>query len=98
LIGMKSKNISGDAKSPHYDWTNDPKKYIENGMVPMGRCYHCGSKYNNPDKYSAFCGPCLQEMKIGHMERWEEMLITSRNRIEDDDKPATFTTGQGKSI
>jgi hypothetical protein len=79
---------NGNAKSPHYNWTEDPKGYKVNGNIPKGRCFHCASYYANWYQGSAFCNRCYFEMTLDNSEPirglWSK--IEKMYRISDEDK------------
>jgi hypothetical protein len=81
---------NGNAKSPHYNWTVDPKGYRVNGNIPLGRCFHCASLYANSYPGSAFCNICYFEMTLDRHEPisglWIRMEKMSRISDEDAEK------------
>lgn len=76
-----------------YDWKRDPNNYLQEsqiaGIIPYGRCHHCGWQYNNYTKFTAFCNVCeraLNYMSGGYMsEAYEaqKAMQDSRNRVAD---------------
>lgn len=91
-------NRSGDSHQPRYNWSTDINHWKVDGLIPLGRCYHCGFRYNNFSKYSAFCGVCHREMHMGMMEKWEEHLIETRTRIPEETIEADFKKANGTNI
>jgi len=98
---MKFKDVSpGKCHLPRYDWYNDPKHYTENDSIPVGRCYHCGSRYNNPSPFSAFCRDCWADLNMSSEEPkkgfWD--MINSRTRLSDETPVGNFQRADGNNL
>lgn len=79
-----------------YDWKKDPKGYLDESpgfdLIPYGRCFHCGSQYNNYTKYTAFCNVCEQALNYRSGGYGSEAVAAqmsmqdARNRVPDGKK------------
>ncbi|WP_411753258.1 hypothetical protein [Serratia sp. (in: enterobacteria)] len=79
-----------------YDWKKDPKGYknesSHSGLIPYGRCFHCGSQYNNYTTYTAFCNVCERAMHYmsngynSEASHAQQAMQDGRNRVSDDRK------------
>lgn len=72
-------------KKERYNWTEDPKHYRVDGLIPMDRCSTCGFRYIGWNLAFPFCNICYLE-QCGNMPLSEKKrdYINSHARIPED--------------